>query len=345
MSASAGFTRADEGAHQPGQEPLWSETCVMTWWDDHAGVGGVHHIGQEVNQGLTNWWHGIVTRDGECYRSWSESAPLQSNYRTLNRLQVDPGKMVYFEEDGGNYLDFGDTDSQVQLQFSDYYQICEARERGTGGDIERTTSPNHFESSGRATGSVRLRDRVIEIRNAQYHRDHSWGVRDYSRVLGHRWIVGTAGHALSFNAVTIVGPSNFVARGFVVRDGVREQAQDVDIVVGVGPDGTSIRSASVVIGLRDHSQIQIECEPVGGFLWGQRGWLATDLIGNFRTSDGLVGMTCVETSLNTRDGRGPINLAVEVATQDGFSRPHRGILRSTNFSPHANLECRSATQA
>jgi hypothetical protein len=325
------FSRRDEGAHDPGPEPLWSETCAFAWWDDSAGIGGMHHIGQFVNRGEANWWHGLVTREGECYRSWSQAAPLEPGYRGPDRLQAAPGMALTFP-DGGSEVEFGDAQTDVRLRFSDYYPVCESRERDSGGDIETTTSPNHFESSGSAAGNVRLRDRVIDVRDARYHRDHSWGVRDYSRVLGHRWIVGTAGPQLSFCAVAIVGPANFVARGFVVRDGVREQARGVDIAVSLGPDGTSVRSAAVLLDLPDRSRIELDCRPAGGFLWGQNDWLTTDQIGTFATSAGLTGMTCIETSLNTRDGKGPVRLAAEVATRDGFSKPHRGMLASHDFA-------------
>src|SRR3546814_10821374 len=51
---------------------------------------------------------------------------------------------------------------------------------------------DRIEQSGRITGTLRIGDRVIDIRTMG-HRDHSWGTRDWGALHFYRWLQSQAG--------------------------------------------------------------------------------------------------------------------------------------------------------
>jgi hypothetical protein len=324
------FTRADEGAHESSDDPFWSETACVVWYDRVAKVGGMHHLGHEVNVGSANFWHGLLLPDGSTYRSWSESVPLLEGDRTPTSLAVDDKRKVLRFDDKYGYVSFGDDETQVELTFEDFYPSCEVWEDADGGEVVADLAPKHLESSGRATGVVRVGDQTIECNDVLFHRDHSWGKRDYSRVLNHRWMVGTAGPEFSFCATTMTGEKNLVVGGYVVINGRRIQADEIDIVVGMEPDSISARNAQIEIAVAGETY-RISAKTLGGHIWGQDAFRTSDQIALFTTEHGPSGFLCVELSMNTRQGRGPIPFCTGAQLDNGYREPYRSVRTSMSW--------------
>ena len=313
------YSLSDEGVHPPGPDPMWQESVVILWLDQDAGVGGFQRIGQLPNLGTTNHWHGLMTTDGLHYIRDVHDLPLVPGDRGADGLGSG-GQRLTVGPDGGR-VDFADDDTELHLEFLDFYPMCEVWERGTGGAVEENTAANHYESSGRVTGTARFGGRTIDV-DGLFHRDHSWGVREWDLILGHRWIVGTAGPGLSFSAAVMLGDKDIVAGGFVVRDGERIQATEVDVVVRLEPDNITTRGAEVAWYLENGETLSIRSENLGGFIFSHGIWRLSDQLTRFHVvgDEDVTGMCLVETSTNHRLNNMPVSLAIGAAIDHGLSQ-------------------------
>ena len=94
---------------------------------------------------------------------------------------------------------------------------------------------DRVEQAGRARGTLRLGERVIEF-DATGHRDHSWGTRDWVPFQQYEWFVGQAGtdtavHFWRFNAL---GKQH--CRGYVFKDGLMSRVESIDVDVDYDRD-------------------------------------------------------------------------------------------------------------
>jgi len=97
--------------------------------------------------------------------------------------------------------------------------------RGLGERARAALRPlgdHHLEQSGRWRGLVRVDDRTFPF-DGVGHRDHSWGLRDWSALEHHRLFVASLGDDLAVHALTVTAAGQAVEGGFVFRDGRAER--------------------------------------------------------------------------------------------------------------------------
>lgn len=85
---------------------------------------------------------------------------------------------------------------------------------------------DRIEQAGRATGTLRLGDRVIEF-DATGHRDHSWGTRDWQAFQQYEWFIGQVGDQVSVHFWRLNALGKEHIRGFVYKDGVMSRVASV----------------------------------------------------------------------------------------------------------------------
>jgi hypothetical protein len=319
------FEFADEGMHTPtAGDQIWQESQIFIWWDESQGLGGLQRVGHLPNQDKANFWHGLMTAGGLHYLADVHDITLTDGDRHDRGLTSGGQSMAALSHDTGT-IDFADDQTELHLRYEDYYPMCEVWEHGTGGKVEADMAAAHFETSGRVTGTVRMRDRRFEV-DGSFHRDHSWGPRDWEALNGHRWVVGTAGPRFSFSAAVMLGTTDLVAGGYVIRDGDRFQARDIDIVIGIEPDNVTARNATVAWKLDNGEAVIIDCEPIGGWMLGHGQYLESDQLARFsvRGTD-IEGWCDVEVSMNHRLHNQPVRLAIGAALQHGFSQARKPI--------------------
>jgi hypothetical protein len=321
----ARFRFQDEGAHTPApDDPIWQESQIFIWWDDTAGVGGLHRVGQLPNQGTANLWSGLITADGTRYLADRHDIALNGSDRTDRGLSSGGQSMCAGDEHSGS-VEFVDDEAELHLRYVDFYPMCEVWEHGTGGQVEAEMAAAHFETSGRVTGTVRLGERTIDV-NGTFHRDHSWGPRDWEYLTGHRWVVGTAGREFSFSSAVMLGTSDIVSGGYIIRDGERFQATDIDIVIGIEPDNVTARNATVTWTLTNGESVTIDCEPVDGWMFGHGNYLESDQLARFSVrGEDIRGWCDIEVSMNHRLHNQPVRLALGAALERGLSRARQRI--------------------
>jgi len=316
------FARVDEGTHRPSSQAFWQESLFFCWWDEAAGIGGIHRLGQEPNQGKTNYWHGLFTADGLRYRSIVHSLDMVEGDRQPMEMRSGPQSFRFTED--GDFITYSEADTSLNLRFEGYYPMCEVWKHGTGGAVERDMAANHFENSGRVSGIVTMAGREYRV-DGQFHRDHSWGLREWAQMYGHRWAIGTAGPDLSFAGAVMLGTKDVTEGGFVIRNGIRIAADRVDFVVFLEADGVSHRGGEVTFYLEDQTDVTIRFESIGGFIADHRGMYLTDQLCRFQSSLGHKGFGLLEASINTRLGTGPVNVSLRSALEPGYSRLPKGL--------------------
>ena len=289
----AQFDRDHEMAHEPGTDETWQESVLMLWYDDARGIGGYHRIGHEVPRANAATWAGLVAADGSRFRRQCPELPLLADDRTSNRFGAGEQGLLRREHDLLWQLD--DPDCHLELALEDFY-IPRALWEQQGADVSAATISNHYEASGRAVGELRWNGETIAI-DALFHRDHSWGPRDWEFVVNHRWFTGTVGPDLSFSIAVMHGADGRgMAVGGVVRDGVLSVADDIDLVRYEEMDGISHRGGHATITLADGEVLEITAESLDGILFEHRGFVGISTPCRVTLADGRVGGGVLEAS-------------------------------------------------
>lgn len=302
----------------PTADEWWQDSAFLAWHAREAGIGGIFRIGYEPNHagGLAALWFGLVTRDGTRYRR-NTVHPLDAPARRADGFHVlDDSYSISYE--GRVRYRVDDEDCRLELEVEDFYPRTDFFPPDAGALVDDCAS-NHFETSGRITGEVVLDGVRYEV-DGLCHRDRSWGVRHFDKVLNHRWVPGTFGPDLSFGSVAWHAVDGTVRQfGYVVRDGEVAHALDVDTVVYMEPDGTTYRGGVVTWTLPGEERLEIACTPLDAVLTEHHGVACVDAFCEVE-HDGRIGFCDLEVSTNPRGGSGPITAALRATAVDGLSR-------------------------
>jgi hypothetical protein len=95
---------------------------------------------------------------------------------------------------------------------------------------------NRFEQSGRASGTLRVGDRVIPFSDVWAHRDHSWGRRNWNWVHHWKWLIAGVPSGTELNAMFHVARGELGVSGHVLRDGEPVALTDGKATASYDPD-------------------------------------------------------------------------------------------------------------
>ncbi|MBI5443339.1 MAG: hypothetical protein HY900_19255 [Deltaproteobacteria bacterium] len=315
---STTFSIDDEYSHSIGPDALWQESVVITWFDLKAGIGGFHRIGHEPHakggEGMATSWLFVTTLEGTRFRR-HDNLPLKPGDRARDLFSVSGRHELRF--DGRATWTINDESCRLRLIAEDYTPRFDLFRRG--GTVTDDFAPGHLEAAGTVKGEVVIDGRLYEVDGLCY-RDHSWGKRDWTTLLTHRWIAGTCGPQLTFNAASWHGVDGSLRSfGIVVRNGKVAYASKVDIVVYQECDGTTHRGGRLSLSLPDGQRIAIEPQVVDGSVTLHNGVACVDELCTFEY-EGAKGFCDFEISTNPRGGSGPVSALVRATMEDGFSR-------------------------
>jgi hypothetical protein len=319
MGGTVQHDERSELRQTPSGEEWWQDSAFIVWNASEAGIGGVVRIGHEPDHdgGVVALWFGLVTRDGLRYRR-NTSTPLRDGDRLDDGFGAHDGAYRIVWEDGALHHRVDDEDCVVDLRVKDFYPRTDFFP-ATAGTLVDDFASSHFETSGRITGTVELGGTRYEV-DGLCHRDRSWGTRRWDTLLNHRWIPGTVGRELSFGSICWHGVDGSLRKfGYVVRDGVVTHADEIDVVVGLEPDGISARSGRALWRFADGSEFTIDCAPIDGVVFRQHEVASVDHICEVEV-EGRRGFCDLEVSTNPRGGSGAVTAAVGAINVDGLSR-------------------------
>lgn len=106
---------------------------------------------------------------------------------------------------------------------------------------------DRFEQCGRVTGTVTVRGKTHHV-DTWMHRDHSWGVRDWSQIQHHKWFTAETDDVNAY-IFKIYGRGETWLYGYVDRDGV--MALVTDAIIDVEYDDEMYGQRSAHLELRD----------------------------------------------------------------------------------------------
>lgn len=310
------YAAEDELPHEPGDEPSWQESVVLSWWDDAAGIGGFHRIGHEVGRAASVLWCGVVTREGLRFRRNRTDGPLGPPERDGG---FGAGPAHFLDVSGhAPCLRVAEPELELELIVENTTPRHDLWDRAAHPEMGRLAH-GHFQVSGRARGRARIGDLCCEV-DALCHRDHSWGPRQWDYVTCHRWIGGTLGPDLSFAGFSFYAvDGRFMTGGYVCRQGKVSWARSADLVLSVEPDGLTHRGGTATFELRDGDVVAIECETVDGVLFENHGVCCYEPLCIARWGD-LTGYASYEMVMNPRRGSAPPGLVLRGTREEGLSR-------------------------
>jgi hypothetical protein len=197
------------GRHVPpaDADASWQESWGLAWHDPQTRTGGWNHIGLQRERGFADVWSwlavdGVIVGRYNCLRE-----PLPE--RDLPDFAL--GGMDVRNQDLRNLtITASYPGARAELRYTAYTDPF-------GWDIRPDKidmGTSHYESQGRVRGRVVVEDRQIAVNGAAWQ-DHSWGPRDWSQSLAHRWIMANCGSELFLSAWQVVTTKGNVLAGFV----------------------------------------------------------------------------------------------------------------------------------
>jgi hypothetical protein len=311
------FPASDELPHEIGEHPLWQESVFLVWADVNEGIFGFHRIGQECNardgQGMVTSWNGIATREGVRFGRYLFE-PMRPGDRHAGGFGA--AGVVRMNYDGATNWRIDDPDCTLDLVSRDYTPRFDLFK--DSGSVVENFAKGHIEVGGDITGTVRLGRTTHRIDGMAY-RDHSWGKRDRSTMLSHRWIAGTVGPELTFNATAWhATDGSLQTYGIVCRRGEIAYARHVDIVVFMEIDAVSHRGGVLTMTLENGEVIELRPTLVDAFLTQHHNTGVIDALCEVEWN-GRRGFCDFEISTNPRAGTAPIPSLVRATRAQGIS--------------------------
>lgn len=292
------FTFEDEGPHPAGKDDWWNESVWLQFADSDAEIYGAIRIGHQPNLqgGQTSIWSMIGTPDWIYKRDGLN--PLTDADRITNGFGAN-GTHKYSADDKGGHWSIRDEDIEVDLLVEDYHPPIGY----TPGGLMENVAKNHFEASGKITGTVTIKGKRYELKNGMASRDHSWGVRFWHLFRAHRFTAATFGPDFSCNAICFLDETDRLAQwGYIVRGDTIYPAKEVDVIAYMEADSVSNRGGAVRFTMHDGEEIVVELKPVNmGMVSRQHTTIITDTI-CWAETDGRTGVGVFETNTNPQGG-------------------------------------------
>lgn len=262
-------------------DPRYQESFELHALDPSTGAGFVCATGRFPGH-LVTW--AAVTAGGPAYVEHSRSGADEGRVTFLDGV-------LRVEEDGAS----------VEVEVEDLHP-----ETPWGVAVD-DLAHGHVETSCRMTGVVRVGGDELRLDGVLGHRDRSWGPRDLTSAVNHRWFAGTCGPDLCFSLDNLVVANGLgLDLGYVVRGGEVDPVATVDIVVATGSDCLTPRSVVATVRGASGAELVVRTtRPFQTFLDVREGWFtATDTLFAVE-AEGLAGIADLNLTVNPQQGRTP----------------------------------------
>lgn len=287
--------------HSPSDDRLWQESDCYWFFDERAGVGGFHRVGQHPNGQMGSLT--VFAFDRQMRFHHTRDYPAADCARSADGQIVGPSDVTALDNERMRYRwDLPDCEADLEF-YESFYLPRDWSRSGHGASVHRhMNAGGHLECSGRLRGTVRIAGRTHQV-DALAHRDRSWGARDHNVVAQHRMYSGTVGPSLSWAGFTMTLRTGAVhASGFVVRNGVEHDLTAIRVLTTFDNDGVTTTGATGLLDLETGERLIVPCRAVQGFV--------TDVSGAFHSTDtisrvvwnGAVGFCDLEVSNNSHRG-------------------------------------------
>lgn len=255
--------------HQPDGDPRWQESFYVGWVDLDNRACGANHISlAPVGHRDTHVWSWTMV-DGEVIgRSQTHGMPMpDSDYDDMRigalhvRSSDDPRRL-------GLGVDYG---NGVDLDLI-FDASCNPVELSLDrGDV--VLGDRHYELMGTVSGTLRTPSRTITV-NASGWSDHSWGARDFSTNISHRWLWASFGPDFAISVFGFVSNEGYFPFGWVWDGGEAHLVTAASFDAVVADDGITPRGCDARIVTASGRRYRVKGRVRDAALMGGVGWHA-----------------------------------------------------------------------
>ncbi len=284
-----------EFAHQPvTADPLFNDSYYFNFFDVEQAVGGFTRIGKLANQNSVNGilfiYNGpeevlMLNQGGMLPEHPEEIRAGTIRYEILEPLQrirlLSSGKMLRLTDlslllDHEKLRRYVGPDTFVPVEmditfsglapvhnFKNIYFRGLARrmvEKGFGlTDLRRVrrVASSHYEQVGGYAGRLTIGDREIRL-DGTGHRDHSWGLRDWTAPSAWTWLTMQFGSGVGLNLSRVVIGKIDMFNGYLIRDGKNCLYRTCALETEYQPDGITQKYIRFVVEDTEGFQMEVE---------------------------------------------------------------------------------------
>lgn len=298
----------DEGAHPPGDEPLWSESWYADFVDEADGVGGWFRLGLMPNE-KTAWVNALLCGPNMptvAVNDFHVALPddpfaVHADSVELSHEATDPLR-TYRVTLRGRGQAYDDPSALLRDEPGRPVELSMDLCWTTVGIPYLYRMTPRYEIPCTVSGTVAYDDTTIEVKAVAGQRDHSWGVRDW---WGMEWVWsalhlhdGTHLHGVD---IRIPGAPRFGVGYIQPPDGGLIESQSVTARETFGDDALPVTTeltlepgdVTATVHVRGHAPVLLTA-PDGRLSHFPRAWVTVT------ASDGRSGVGWVEWNRNVR---------------------------------------------
>lgn len=217
----------------PGEEERYQESWVLVWHDPLSRVSGFHHFGLQYGNRQADLWNTLSYKNEVFHNENSLTLPLpETDY---DDMRIGGLRVVCEVPLMRQRIITGTADNGCDIVYDAFFKPCRWDMDVPGA----ASGKGHYENGGRVQGTARVNGETIQVNGYAYH-DHSWGKRDYGKMLSFRNIFANFGPDFCVFVQDITTDvSGRTSMGYIYKDGVFHTLARVDSITGVADDGHS----------------------------------------------------------------------------------------------------------
>ncbi|MDP2673574.1 MAG: hypothetical protein Q8Q00_01550 [Dehalococcoidia bacterium] len=272
----------DEYTHPLGAEKHFNESMYFNFFDRGQGRGGFLRVGNRANEGYAEVTLCLYLPGGEVMFNYKRPEitgndafdaggmkfevlePLARHRTTYEGSAVFLAEPEQMTDPGQAFSENPHRRVSLELVHEGVGPVF-----GSAGlqreavDPEREFARAHYEQHMRVRGALAIDGESVEIDGLGL-RDHSWGPRYWQALKSYRWLNCTFGPDFGFMVSEICPHESAPIRtGVLVRDGVLERINSVEIDTEYAADSHHHRRISARLGLEGGGRVLLEGDVKG----------------------------------------------------------------------------------
>jgi hypothetical protein len=284
---SQAVTFEDTRRHRSNDDPRWQESFYLGWVDLENRACGATHISLAPATGRdTHVWSWVMVDGKVVARSQQHRLPLPDN--DSNDLKLGCAHLRQGNQPGWLALsvDYGQGISLDLELMPNCPPVELSLDRG-----DTVLGDRHYEIMGMVSGNIHLPDRVLQIQ-ASCWSDHSWGPRDFSTNIAHRWLWASFGSDFSICAFGFMTTSGYFPFGWVWDAGAVHLIIGAEFHAVVADDGITPEGCDAAIRVGSNRMYRVHGRVLDAALMGGVGWHAMNGLTRYecngRVGEGLL---------------------------------------------------------
>jgi hypothetical protein len=216
----------------------WKESWYFTYMDAKSKVCGVFYISTYPNNGRTDFLATYVV-DGKV-DGYMNSTGVSGKLKSISdgKLTFD---MVKPQKRWNVFLET----EKVNMDFTFLGRFPVFRFNSQKSYVKDVLEQEHYEQSCKVNGVIRFPDGTVIKVDSYGHRDHSWGLRDYSKITKWDWMQAQFDD-YAINVIRLTIGKKTEISGFVSNSEGNVEVLDAKIETKYEKDGKTPRASTYI---------------------------------------------------------------------------------------------------